>query len=82
MAAWPAWRLPPPGRQRDLVLGVLLAVAAAAFRLPSLAFPPDEYFDEVYHAKSAREYLAGESPVEWVHPPTAKLFIGSYGMVL
>ncbi len=45
------------------------------FRLPFLAFPTEEYFDEVYHAKSARQYLAGENPVEWVHPPTAKLLI-------
>ncbi len=71
----PGWRLPPPGWKRDLVLALLLALCAAAFRLPGLGFPEAEYFDEVYHAKSAREYLAGESPVEWVHPPTAKLLI-------
>ena len=50
------------GRKRDLVLALLLTLGAAAFRLPSLGFPEDEYFDEVYHAKSAREYLAGEQP--------------------
>lgn len=67
--------LPSPGRKRDLALALLLTLCAAAFRLPSLGFPEAEYFDEVYHAKSAQQYLAGESPVEWVHPPTAKLLI-------
>jgi dolichyl-phosphate-mannose--protein O-mannosyl transferase len=68
-------RLPPPGKKRDLVLALLLTLLAAAFRFPGLGFPKEEYFDEVYHAKSARQYLEGESPVEWVHPPTAKLLI-------
>jgi len=62
---------------RDLRLALFFAVAAAVFRLPFLAFPTEEYFDEVYHAKSARQYLAGENPVEWVHPPTAKLLIAT-----
>ncbi len=62
---------------RDLRIAFLLAVVAAVFRLPFLAFPTEEYFDEVYHAKSARQYLAGEAPVEWVHPPTAKLLIAT-----
>jgi dolichyl-phosphate-mannose-protein mannosyltransferase len=48
---------------------------AAAFRLPRLGFPAEEIFDEVYHAKTALQYLQGENPVEWVHPPTAKLLI-------
>jgi dolichyl-phosphate-mannose--protein O-mannosyl transferase len=62
---------------RDLRLAFFFAVVAAVFRLPFLAFPPEEYFDEVYHAKSAQQYLAGEAPVEWVHPPTAKLLIAT-----
>jgi dolichyl-phosphate-mannose--protein O-mannosyl transferase len=44
-------------------------------RLPGLAYPREEYFDEVYHAKTALQYLRGEPPTEWVHPPTAKLLI-------
>jgi dolichyl-phosphate-mannose--protein O-mannosyl transferase len=54
---------------------MILALAAAAFRLPRLGFPPEEVFDEVYHAKTALQYLQGEPPTEWVHPPTAKLLI-------
>ena len=63
------------GERRQLVLLALVAVAAAAFRLPGLGYPGEEYFDEVYHAKTALEYLRGEPPTEWVHPPTAKLLI-------
>ena len=66
---------PSPARRRDLRLALLLALAAAAFRLPRLGFPNEEVFDEVYHAKTALQYLKGEPPTEWVHPPTAKLMI-------
>jgi len=60
---------------RDLRIALLLLVLAAVFRLPGLSYPSEEYFDEVYHAKTARQYLEGEPPTEWVHPPTAKLLI-------
>ena len=48
---------------------------AALFRFPRLGVPWEEVFDEVYHARTALQYLQGENPVEWVHPPTAKLLI-------
>jgi dolichyl-phosphate-mannose--protein O-mannosyl transferase len=67
--------LPAPGWRRDLVLALLLALVAAAVRLPRLGFPREEIFDEVYHAKTALQYLNGQAPTEWVHPPTAKLLI-------
>lgn len=68
-------RLPSPGWRRDLALALVFAAVAAAFRLPRLAFPAEEIFDEVYHAKAAWSYLNGEMPVEWVHPPTSKILI-------
>jgi len=67
--------LPPPGPRRDLAIALLFTVAASVFRLPRLGIPREEVFDEVYHAKTALQYLNGESPIEWVHPPTAKLLI-------
>jgi dolichyl-phosphate-mannose-protein mannosyltransferase len=70
-------RLPAAGWRRDLALAFLLAVVAAACRLPRLGFPPEEVFDEVYHAKTAQQYLDGEVPTEWVHPPTAKLLVAA-----
>lgn len=68
-------RLPPPGPRRTLLLALTFAVIAAAFRLPRLGMPHVEVFDEVYHAKTAQQYLDGERPLEWVHPPTSKLLI-------
>ena len=54
---------------------LLVTLAAALVRFPGLGYPAEEYFDEVYHAKTALEYLNGQPPTEWVHPPTAKLLI-------
>jgi len=62
-------------RRGTLLLLLALTLVAAAFRLPGLGYPQAEYFDEVYHAKTALQYLRGEPPTEWVHPPTAKLLI-------
>jgi dolichyl-phosphate-mannose--protein O-mannosyl transferase len=67
-------RLPPEPR-RTLVFVGAFTLAAALFRLPGLGYPAEEYFDEVYHAKTALQYLRQEPPTEWVHPPTAKLLI-------
>jgi dolichyl-phosphate-mannose-protein mannosyltransferase len=67
--------LPAPGPRRDVILCLLLALAAAVFRFAFLGLPAEEIFDEVYHAKTALQYLHGENPTEWVHPPTAKLLI-------
>lgn len=69
--------LPAAGWRRDLALAFVLALVAAACRLPRLGFPPEEVFDEVYHAETAQQYLDGEAPTEWVHPPTAKLLIAT-----
>lgn len=63
----------PARARRRVLLAVLLL--AAAFRFFGLGYPGEEYFDEVYHAKTALQYLNGEPPTEWVHPPTAKLLI-------
>jgi dolichyl-phosphate-mannose--protein O-mannosyl transferase len=60
---------------RTTRLLLLVAFVAALVRLPGLGYPTEEYFDEVYHAKTALQYLRGEPPTEWVHPPLAKLLI-------
>jgi dolichyl-phosphate-mannose--protein O-mannosyl transferase len=70
-------KLPAPGPRRDLVLALIFAGVAAVCRAPRLGFPPEEIFDEVYHAKAAWSYLHGEMPVEWVHPPTSKILIAA-----
>lgn len=73
--------LPETGPRRDLALALLFLLAAATFRFPRLWYPPEEVFDEVYHATAALSYLRGETPVEWVHPPTSKLLI-SFGVAI
>lgn len=68
------------------VLLVSILVWAAVTRLFALSSPSHEYFDEVYHAFTARQILHGDikpwewwnpSPegfaYEWTHPPFAKL---------
>ncbi len=33
------------------------------------------YFDEIYHARTAYEYLHAQNPYEWTHPPLGKLIM-------
>ncbi len=40
-----------------------------------LGAPDEQIFDEVYHARTAQEYLRDIDPYEWTHPPLAKLVI-------
>lgn len=61
-----------------------ITVAFLAIGLYRLGWPPEQIFDEVYHARTAEEYLKGINPYEWTHPPLAKLLaalgIASFGM--
>ncbi|HET7099214.1 MAG TPA: glycosyltransferase family 39 protein [Patescibacteria group bacterium] len=72
-----------------IIIGLIL-IFAFATRVFELGSPPKEYFDEVYHAFTARSILNGDIKAwewwntppegfayEWTHPPIAKL-----GMVL
>ena len=71
---------------RIILLGIILF--SLATRLYALNFPDKEYFDEVYHAFTAKEMLHGNNAAwewwntppegfayEWTHPPLAKLFM-------
>ena len=40
-------------------------------------FESGMYFDEVYFARTASEYLRFEEPSEWTHPPLGKLIIAA-----
>lgn len=53
----------------------LIMFGTALLKLWRLGFPPEMVFDEVYHARAAGEYLNAVKPLEWVHPPLAKLLI-------
>jgi len=69
---------------RRILLGVIFF--SFATRLIGLGSPPEEYFDEVYHAFTAQTVLSGQPQAwewwnpnpdgfayEWTHPPMAKL---------
>ena len=67
----------------DLLLLVALILAAFFFRLWRLEQPRHTHFDEVYHARSATEWLADwqegwtRDTYEWTHPPLAKYLIAA-----
>lgn len=50
----------------------------------TISFKNSAYFDEIYFARSAYEYVHGMSVMEWVHPPLGKLIqaipIAIFGM--
>ena len=84
--------LPASALSPKLIKYLLIAVVSFSFlaRVAWLGSPKNEYFDEVYHAFTARQILNGNKMAwewwntppegfayEWTHPPLAKL-----GMVL
>jgi predicted membrane-bound dolichyl-phosphate-mannose-protein mannosyltransferase/Gpi18-like mannosyltransferase len=81
----PTYRAEPPRRldRLDLLLLVLFVVGAFFFRLWRLEIPRHTHFDEVYHARSATEWLADwqegwtRDTYEWTHPPLAKYLIAA-----
>ncbi len=59
-----------------LLLGITLFAALA--RIPRLHTPSKMFFDEIYYAKAAQQYLAGkEITEERTHPPLSKLIIAA-----
>jgi predicted membrane-bound dolichyl-phosphate-mannose-protein mannosyltransferase len=67
----------------DLALVVGFVVVAFLFRLWRLDIPLHTHFDEVYHARSATEWLSDwqegwtRDTYEWTHPPLAKYLIAA-----
>lgn len=70
----------PPGRldRLDLLMVLMILVSAMTLRGFRIAEPYDMYFDEVYHARTAMEFLQDwryDDPhdiYEWTHPHLAK----------
>ncbi|HBN09611.1 MAG TPA: hypothetical protein DD435_13485 [Cyanobacteria bacterium UBA8530] len=56
---------------------ILFGIASLFFLvgLWRLGIPNEKIFDEVYHARTAIEYIQGINPYEWTHPPLAKLIV-------
>ncbi|MGH2462659.1 MAG: phospholipid carrier-dependent glycosyltransferase, partial [Candidatus Limnocylindria bacterium] len=77
-------REPPRRLDRwDLALVVGLVALALVLRLWRLDQPRSMIFDEVYHGRTAMEYLANDKwgwdrdPYEWTHPMLAKYLIAA-----
>ena len=73
--------------RRDALLLLALVAFALVFRLWRLDLPRGQHFDEVYHARSAAEFLSAwrngwdRDVYEWTHPMLAKYLIAG-GIVL
>ncbi len=93
-AAGPGWLAPNPADaylheptrrldRRDALLLLGLVVFALLFRLWRLDVPRGHHFDEVYHARSAAEFLSdwengwNRDVYEWTHPMLAKYLIAA-----
>ncbi|HEX9610182.1 MAG TPA: phospholipid carrier-dependent glycosyltransferase, partial [Candidatus Limnocylindria bacterium] len=67
--------------RRDALLLLGLVAFALLFRLWRLELPRGQHFDEVYHARSATEFLSAwqngwdRDVYEWTHPMLAKYLI-------
>lgn len=69
----PEWKLGlhPIGRRGAALAGVVFLVVVPT-RLVGLSSPQEMYFDEIYHARTAGEYLQGRDAYEFTHPPLGK----------
>lgn len=67
------WKLGlhPIGRRGAALAGVVFLVVVPT-RLIGLSSPQEMYFDEIYHARTAGEYLADRDAYEFTHPPLGK----------
>ncbi len=69
--------------RRDAALLLALVVFALVFRLWRLEVPRGDHFDEVYHARSAAEWMSNwqndwdRDVYEWTHPMLAKYLIAA-----
>jgi predicted membrane-bound dolichyl-phosphate-mannose-protein mannosyltransferase len=68
-----SWRLGlhPIGRRGAALAGIIFLVVLPT-RLAGLSSPQEMYFDEIYHARTAGEYLEGKDAYEYTHPPLGK----------
>lgn len=70
-----------PGLEReplvrlDHLIAATLAMGFFCVALWRLDFPNKAVFDECYHSRTGMQYLIGQNPMEWTHPPLAKLVI-------
>ncbi|MBV8688784.1 MAG: phospholipid carrier-dependent glycosyltransferase, partial [Candidatus Eremiobacteraeota bacterium] len=59
----------------DYLIAAALGVASFVLSFIRYTFPPEKYFDEIYFARAAEEYLRHQYIYENTHPPLTKLLI-------
>lgn len=64
----------PHGRL-DALLAATFALGFFCLAFWRLDFPAKAIFDECYHSRTGMQYVLGQNPMEWTHPPLAKLLI-------
>jgi Gpi18-like mannosyltransferase len=73
------WFAPLEGvaAMRPLDWGIAAACTVASFVLSFVGYaqPAEKYFDEIYYARAAEEYLGHKEIFEFTHPPLTKLII-------
>ncbi|WP_309715616.1 phospholipid carrier-dependent glycosyltransferase [Armatimonas sp.] len=59
----------------DYLLAATLSMTFLCVSLWRLDSPTKAVFDECYHSRTGMQYVLGQNPMEWTHPPLAKLVI-------
>ena len=59
----------------DGLLAATFAIGFFCLAFWRLDFPAKAIFDECYHSRTGMQYVLGQNPMEWTHPPLAKLLI-------
>ncbi|MDE2573411.1 MAG: phospholipid carrier-dependent glycosyltransferase [bacterium] len=59
----------------DWLIAIGLGVACFVLVMIDIARPKTQIFDEIYYARTAKEYLLHKDVFEWTHPPLTKLLI-------
>lgn len=59
----------------DTAIASSVAVSFFALGVWNLYTPNEQVFDEIYHSRTAMEFIRGINPYEWTHPHLGKLLI-------
>ncbi|TAM76938.1 phospholipid carrier-dependent glycosyltransferase [bacterium] len=59
----------------DWLIAIGLGIICLIVAMIGIAHPKVQIFDEIYYARTAKEYLQHKDVFEWTHPPLTKLLI-------
>lgn len=66
-----------PVDRTDCFIAATIAVVFYLLCLWRLGTPGKYVFDEVHHVRTGMEYVLGQAPHEWTHPPFSKLMMAA-----